>query len=246
MCDTCADAAWESVAGVVGGSDPETVVDSDLVVSWGADLFTTNVHVWPLVEEGRRRGAKLIVVEPRRSRTAERADWHVRVNVGTDAALALGLMHVLARDGLVDRDCLARATLGFERVEREVLPRFAPARVASITGVPADDVERLARLYGGARAPFIRLGEGMSRSVQGGQAIRAVSLLPGVVGAYAKRGGGALLMTATSFGLDLAAVRKPSGPTTTREVNHSRLGEALLTMADPRSARCTSPPTTPR
>ena len=233
VCDTCADAAWESVAGSVGGSDPETVVDSDLVISWGADLLTTNVHIWPLVEDARRRGAKLVVIEPRRSATAERADWHVRVNVGTDAALALGVMHVLARDGLVDRAYLARETLGFDRLEREVLPRFTPERVAAITGVTVPDIEKLAGLYGRARAPFIRLGEGMSRSTQGGQAIRAVSLLPGVVGAYAKRGGGALLMTATSFGLDLAPIRRPSGPARTREVNHSRLGDALLTMTDP-------------
>jgi anaerobic selenocysteine-containing dehydrogenase len=233
VCDTCADAAWDSVAGPVGGSDPETVVDSDLVIAWGADLLTTNVHIWPLVEEARRRGGQLVVIEPRRSETAARADWHVRVNVGTDAALALGLMHVLARDGLVDRDHIARHTVGFDRVEREVLPRFAPARVAAITGVSATDVERLAHRYGRARAPFIRLGEGMSRSMQGGQAVRAVSLLPGVVGAYAKRGGGAMLMTAASFGLDLAKIRRPSGPAATREVNHSRLGDALLTMKDP-------------
>jgi anaerobic selenocysteine-containing dehydrogenase len=233
VCDTCADAAWESVAGSVGGTDPETVVDSDLVIAWGADLLTTNVHIWPLVEEARRRGAEVIAIEPRRSRTAERADWHLRVNVGTDAALALGVMHVLARDGLVDRDYVARETLGFDRLEREVLPRFTPARVAEITGVVAADVERLAHRYGRARAPFIRLGEGMSRCTQGGQAIRAVSLLPGVIGAYGRRGGGALLMTAAAFGLDLAAVRRPSGPARAREVNHSRLGEALLTMTGP-------------
>ncbi len=233
VCDTCAYDAWDSVAGDVGGNDPESVVDSDLVISWGADLLTTNVHMWPLVEAARHRGATLIVIEPRRSGTAERADWHVRVNVGTDAALALGMMHVLAREGLVDREYVARQTLGFDRLERDVLPRFAPSRVAEITGVATADVERLAWLYGGARAPFIRLGQGMTRLAQGGQAMRAVSLLPGVVGAYAKRGGGAVLGTASTFGFDLAAIRKPSGPATTREVNHSRLGEALLTMKDP-------------
>jgi anaerobic selenocysteine-containing dehydrogenase len=233
VCDTCADAAWDSVAGGIGGSDPESVVDSDLVIAWGADLMTTNVHIWPLVEEARRRGAHVVVIEPRRSRTAERADWHVRVNVGTDAALALGMMHVIARDGLADRAYLARETVGFDRLERDVLPRFTPARVAEITGVPAGDVERLAQTFGRARAPFIRLGEGMSRTLQGGQAIRAVSLLPGVTGAYARRGGGALLMTAASFGLDLGKIRRPSGPASTREINHSRLGDALLTLNDP-------------
>jgi anaerobic selenocysteine-containing dehydrogenase len=231
VCDTCAEAGWDAACGSVGGSDPESVVESDLVISWGADLLTTNLHIWPLVERARAKGAPLVVIEPRRSATAARADWHLRVNVGTDAALALGVMHMLARDGLCDRAYLARETLGFDRLEREVLPRFT--RVAEVTGVSVADLERLARMYGRARAPFIRLGEGMSRCTNGGQAIRAVALLPGVVGAYAKRGGGALLMTATGFGFDASAIRKPSGPAISRMVNHSRLGEALLTMKEP-------------
>jgi anaerobic selenocysteine-containing dehydrogenase len=120
-----------------------------------------------------------------------------------------------------------------ERLEREVLPRFAPGRVSEITGLPVADIERLAHLYGRARAPYIRIGFGMSRSSQGGQAIRAVACLPAVVGAYAKRGGGALLATAGGFGFSFEAVRRPSGPATTRVVNHSRLGQALLEMRDP-------------
>ena len=233
VCDSCAEAGWEAACGSVGGTDPETVVDSDLVIAWGADLMTTNIHFWPLVERAREQGARLVVIEPRRSRTAERADWHLRVNVGTDAALALGVMHVLARDGLCDRGYLARETAGFDRLEREVLPRFAPERVAAITGVSAADLERLAHMYGRARAPFIRLGEGMSRCTQGGQAIRVVALLPGVVGAYERQGGGALLMTVPGFGIDPSALRRPSGPAQTRLVNHSRLGEALLALTDP-------------
>ncbi len=233
VCDSCAEAGWDAACGSVGGADPETVEQSDLIIAWGADLMTTNVHIWPFVERARSRGATLVVIEPRRSATAERADWDLRVKVGTDAALALGLMHVLARDGLANRDYLARKTLGFDKVEREVLPRFSPERVAAITGVSATDLVRLAHLYGKARAPFIRLGEGMSRSHQGGQAIRTVALLPGVVGAYDKPGGGALLMTAPTFGFDASPIRKPSGPAQTRTVNHSRLGEALLTMKDP-------------
>ena len=185
MCDSCAEAGWDAACGSVGGADPETVVHSDLIVSWGADLMTTNVHFWPLVERARQAGAKLVVIEPRRSRTAERADWHLRVNVGSDAALALGVMHVLARDGLCDRDYLAR---------RDARLRAAGARGAAALRPRArgGDHRRRRRptssgwrtLYGRARAPFIRLGEGMSRSLQGGQAIRAVALLPGVVGAY--------------------------------------------------------------
>ena len=233
VCDSCSGAAWEATLGDVGGADPESVVDSDLIVVWSADLVTTAVHSWAKVEEARRAGATLVVVDPRRSRTAAQADWHVSPRVGTDAALALGLMHVLARDGLADRPYIARHTLGFDRLEGEVLPRFSPERVESITGVARGDVERLAHQYGRARAPFIRIGFGMSRSAQGGQATRAVALLPGVTGAYARRGGGALLATASGFGLDFAPLRRPSGPAQTRLVNHSRLGEALLTLREP-------------
>jgi len=233
VCDSCSDEAWDATLGAVGGADPETVLQSDLVIAWSADLVTTNVHFWAKVEEARRNGTALVVIDPRRSRTAAQADWHLAPRIGTDAALALGVMHVLVRDELCDRAYIARETAGFECLEREVLPRFSPAQTEAFTGIPAADVERLARMYGTARAPFIRLGWGMSRSVQGGQAIRAVALLPGVTGAYARPGGGALLATSASFGFSLDAIRKPSGPETTRTVNHSRLGEALLHLDSP-------------
>ena len=233
ICDTCADVAWEMTCGPVGGADPEAMIHSDLIVSWSADLVTTAVHAWAKTEEVRAQGAKLVVIDPRRSRTAARADWHVAPRVGTDAALALGLMHVLVRDKLADREYLGRQTVGFDRLEREVLPRFAPDRVATATGLPAADIERLAHLYGRARAPYIRIGFGMSRSAQGGQAVRAVACLPAVVGAYGKLGGGALLATVGGFGFSFEAVRRPSGPAATRLVNHSRLGHALLELRDP-------------
>ena len=233
VCDSCSIAAWNATLGPVGGTDPESVVHSDLVVSWGCDLVTTNVHFWAKVAAERQRGLKVVVIDPRRSRTANSADWHIPIRIGTDAALALGLMHILVRDGLCDRAYIAEHTVGFERVEREVLPRFGPERVASITGLPVADIERLAALYGRARASFIRLGEGMTRLAQGGQALRAVALLPGVTGAYARPGGGALLYTGDFFGLNTDAVCEPSGPVATRTVNHLRLGQALLELDDP-------------
>jgi anaerobic selenocysteine-containing dehydrogenase len=233
VCDTCCETAWDLTVGPVGGADPESVVHSDLIISWGADLMATNVHLWAKVEEVRKKGVPIIVIDPRRSRTAQRADWHIPIRIGTDAALALGVMHILVRDGLCDRGYLASHTLGFERVEAEVLPRFAPSRVAEITGLTVADVERLAAMYGRAPRSFIRIGEGMTRLAHGGQALRAVALLPGVTGAYGRPGGGALLLTAASCDLNYGALRKPSGPAATRPVNHLRLGEALLEMRDP-------------
>jgi anaerobic selenocysteine-containing dehydrogenase len=233
VCDTCAEAAWDATLGPVGCADPEAVVDADLVIAWSADLVTTNVHFWAKVEEARRRGATLVVIDPRRSRTAERADGHLAPRIGTDAALALGVMHVLVRDGLADRGYLARETVGFERLEREVLPRFSPDRTAEITGIAPAEVERLAHRYGRSRRSVIRLGTGMSRHRHGGQAIRAVALLPGVTGAYATPGAGIVFATAGGMGFDFTAIRRPSGPAETREVNHAKLGEALLELRDP-------------
>ncbi len=234
VCDTCCETAWEMTVGPVGGADPESVVHSDLVVSWGADLAATNVHFWALAEAQKKsRGMPIVVIDPRRTRSAKAADLYLPIRIGTDAALALGVMHILVRDGLADRDYIAKHTLGFDTVEHDVLPRFTPARTAEITGLSVADIETFAAMYGNAKAALIRLGEGMTRLANGGQALRTVVLLPGVSGHYAVKGGGALLLTAASCDLNYAAVRKPSGPATARMVNHLRLGEELLNMKEP-------------
>ena len=234
VCDTCCEVAWDMTIGPVGGADPQSVVHSDLVLSWGADLAATNVHFWALCEEGKKqRGMKIVVIDPRRTRSAKAADLYLPIRIGTDAALALGIMHILVRDGLADRDYIAKKTLGFDKVERDVLPKFPPKRVAEITGLKVEDIETLAAMYGKAKAALIRLGEGMTRLAAGGQALRSVTLLPGVTGHYDVKGGGALLLTAASCDLNYNAVRKPSGPATSRMINHLRLGEELLNMKDP-------------
>jgi len=234
VCDTCCETAWDVTVGPIGGADPEDVVHSDLVISWGADLAATNVHFWALAEERKKKhGVPIVVIDPRRTRSAKAADLYLPIRIGTDAALALGIMHILVRDKLANRDYIARHAHGFEKVEREILPKFPPDRVAEITGLAVADIEKLAALYGKAKAALIRLGEGMTRLTHGGQALRTVALLPGVSGHYAVRGGGALLLTAASCDLNYGAVRRPSGPSATRSVNHLRLGEELLNMKDP-------------
>jgi anaerobic selenocysteine-containing dehydrogenase len=235
VCDTCCEEAWNVTVGPAAGADPESVDDSDLIVSWGADLVATNVHFWARAERAQKRGVKIVVIDPRRSRTARQADCHLQIRIGTDAALALGVMHILARDGLVDRAYIAARTSGFDRLEAEVLPRFTPAYTAEVTGLAVGDVEAFAAMYGAARRSFIRLGEGMTRLARGGEALRAVALLPGVTGAYGRRGGGALLLTTAIYELNFDAVRNPTGAAAdaTRTVNHLRLGDALLNLRDP-------------
>jgi anaerobic selenocysteine-containing dehydrogenase len=233
VCDSCCETAWDLTLGPVGGADPESVAEADLIISWGCDLKAVNVHFWQKAEQRQKQGVKIIVIDPRRTRTAQSADWHIPIKIGTDAALAIGIVHILVRDGKCDEAYLAEHTLGFDRWKTEVVPLFPPARVAEITGLAVDDVERLAALYGAAQRSFIRIGEGMTRLARGGQALRAVACLPAVTGAYGRRGGGALLLAAGSIDLNFTSISKPSGPAQTRQVNHSLLGEALLTMRDP-------------
>src|SRR6185437_7418012 len=142
VCDSCSEAAWDATVGPIGGADPESIDHSDLVIAWGADLMATNVHFWTRLETIRKhRRLPLIVIDPRRTRCAQQADWYIPIRIGTDAALALGIMHILVRDNLADRDYIAAQTLGFDRVERDVLPRFPPARTAEITGIAVADIE---------------------------------------------------------------------------------------------------------
>ena len=233
VCDSCADAAWAATVGDIGGADPESVHSSDLIVSWSSDLHATNVHLWAAIEKRRAAGVKLVVIDPRRTRSARVADLWLPVRIGTDSALALGVMHILVREGKADREYLARHTLGFDQVEREVLPRFTPEATAAITGLAISDIETFAKWYGEAKTSFIRIGFGLSRLTDGGQNLRTVALLPGVTGAYGRYGGGALLATTAGFELNYNALRKPSGPEETRMINHLKLGEALRELNDP-------------
>ena len=163
VCDSCCETAWYATLGPVGGADPESVAESDLIISWGCDLKAVNVHFWQKAEQRQKQGVKLIVIDPRRTRTAQSADWHIPIRIGTDAALAIGIVHILVRDGKCDEAYLAQHTLGFDRWKTEVVPQFPPARVAEVTGLSVEDVERLAALYGAAQRSFIRIGEGMTR-----------------------------------------------------------------------------------
>ncbi len=234
VCDTCNGEAWDAVVGTGMGTDPERVSDSDLIISWGANLDSTNVHLLPLINKARERGARLIVIDVWRTRTARHADWFIPIRVGTDTALALGIAHVLQREGLTDQAYIERLVEGYDDWARDVLPRYAPDVVSDITGIAASDVEALAVAYGRAVAPFIRMGQGLSRHAGGGTAVRAIACLPGLVGAWQYPGGGALLGTAGAYNFNFAAVRRPDlMPKPTRTLNMVRFGQALQTWQAP-------------
>jgi len=202
-------------------------VHARLVVAWGANIVSSNVHLWPFVEEARRRGARLVTVDPFRSKTAEKSDLHIAPLPGTDAALALGMMHVIFRDGLEDRDYLARHAVGHEDL-RERARRWTPQRTAATTGLEAEAIEGLAREYATTRPSAIRMNYGLNRHAGGGMAVRTIACLPAVVGAWRDAGGGALLSTSGSFPVDSEALERPDlVPPGTRTLNMSRLGRIL-------------------
>jgi anaerobic selenocysteine-containing dehydrogenase len=234
VCDSTAEAGWAYSVGDTPGTDPETIVDSDLILCWGANVVSVNVHMVPFIDDARRRGARLVVVDPYRTRTARRADWHLMPRIGSDSALALGLMHVIVRDCLHDAAYIAAHTVGFDRLRDEVLPSYAPDRVAGIAGIAPEDVERLAQLYARARSPFLRIGQGMTRNNHGGMAVRTVALLPALVGSWGKPGAGAHMSTGGAYQFDVNAIHRPDLlPRPTREINHSLLGRSLLELNDP-------------
>src|SRR6185312_2544206 len=174
------------------GADPEGIPRSDLVLLWGTNTLTANPHLWPFVLEARERGAKIIAIDPIRTRTAAQCDDWIGIRPGTDAALALGMMHVLLERGLEDRGFIDAHTLGFEQL-RERVREYPPERVAEITGVPAERIVALGEMYGRANAAFIRVNYGLQRHAGGGMAVRTIACLPALSGHWRRPGGGVQL-----------------------------------------------------
>ncbi len=227
ICASAGAAGWKATVGRSVGLDPEAIVHARLILAWGANVVSSNVHLWPFVEEARRRGAALVTIDPYRSRTAEKSDRHVAPLPGTDAALALGMMHVVFRDGLEDRDYLERHATGVAEM-RARAAEWTPERAAATTGVPAAEIEWLARAYATTRPSAIRLNYGLNRHAGGGMAVRTIACLPAVVGAWRDTGGGALLSTSGFFPVDEEALQRPDlAPPGTRTLNMSQLGRLL-------------------
>ena len=233
ICGSAAQAGFAASMGDIPTTDIETSVKSDLILIWGSNTLTTNLHAWPFFLKARRRGALIVVIDPYRNRTAEKADLHLKPRPGTDAALALGIMHVLIREGLTDEEFIRKHTLGFEALKARA-QAYPLSRVEKITGIPAAQIEDLARRYGRARAPYIRTGWGPARQLKGGMAMRTIALLPGLVGATHKDGGGITRSTASAFAFNMAPIlREDLGPQGMRTVNMVQLGHALTDLNDP-------------
>ncbi len=226
-----------SMAGTVGmrmtvganiGADPEGIPESDLVLLWGTNTLTANPHLWPFVTEARERGATVIAIDPIRTRTAAQCDEWIGIRPGTDAALALGMMHILFERGLEDAEFIAAHTLGIEQL-RERVREYPIERVSAITGIPADTIVSLGERYARSKAAFIRVNYGLQRHHGGGMAVRTIACLPALTGHWRRPGGGVQLSSSASFGFDRRALDRPDLSPPVRTINMIRLGEALTT-----------------
>ncbi|MEO5761098.1 MAG: molybdopterin oxidoreductase family protein [Vicinamibacteria bacterium] len=226
----CSSAGFEGYKAVVGatiGFDPEKVENAKLIIAWGANIISSNVHFWPFVEEARKKGARLIVIDPYRSRTADKADWHIAPLPGTDGALVLAMMNTLFRDGLVDEDYITKYTQGVEGL-RARANEWTPARAAVETGLNVATIEKIAREYGTTRPSAIRVNYGLNRAAGGGNAVRLITCLPALVGDWRHVGGGIQLSSSGTYPLNNNVLARPEMTRAgTRTINMSALGEAL-------------------
>lgn len=232
----CASAGSEALAATYGGKlgmRMEFFAESQLILIWGSNSIASNLHFWRLAQEAKRNGAKLVCIDPRKSETAEKCHEHLQLLPGTDAALALALMHELIVHDWLDHDYIAQHTLGWEALRARAL-EWPPERAAQVCGLPVEQIRQLARDYGTTQPAAIRLNYGMQRVRGGGNAVRAIACLPALVGAWRHRAGGLLLSSSGVSPFNKAALQRPQllGDRRPRTLNMSTIGDVLLHPGD--------------
>ncbi len=245
ICSSAGAAGLQITLGSRLGMDVEAFAQSELIILWGTNPITSNLHLWSRCQEAKRRGAKLIAIDPYRSLSAEKCHQWLPIKPGTDAALALAIMHVLIRENLLDHDYIASYTLGFDALKLRVAD-WTPERAAGICGICANDIEALAIAYGSTKKAAIRLNYGMQRHGGGGMAVRTVSCLPALTGAWREASGGALLSTSGAYPIHSAHLERPDlmprvEGQLPRVINMCELGDALALRSAP-SPRVPLPP----
>jgi anaerobic selenocysteine-containing dehydrogenase len=233
ICATAGAAGCDVTLGTRAMTDPEAAVDCRFIVNWGSNTAVTNIHFWKIEHEARKRGARIVTIDPYRSPTAAKSDWWIPIRPGTDAALALGVMHVIFREGWHDSDYLENHCVGANELRERVMKEYPLARVSRITGLGIEEIERFAREYARSRDLFggpalIRVNYGLQRHGGGGMAVRAIVCLPALTGDWRYPGAGALLSTSKAYTFDDDYLTRPDLiPPGTRTINMVQLAEAL-------------------
>ncbi|GIW81909.1 MAG: molybdopterin containing oxidoreductase [Gemmatales bacterium] len=234
ICATAGAAGSDITLGTRAVTDPYAINHCRYIINWGSNTSVTNMHLWARMHEARRNGARIVTIDPYCSKTAERSDWWVPVRPGTDAALALGMMHIIFREGWEDTDYLRQYCLGGDQLRERVLRDYPPERVAEITSLPVRDIERLAYEYAHTKPSVIRVNYGLQRHFGGGMAVRTITCLPAVVGAWRDPGGGALLSTSKLYPFNNDKLERPDLiPPGTRTLNMTQLAEILNGEIEP-------------
>jgi anaerobic selenocysteine-containing dehydrogenase len=234
ICSPAKDAGWKAVMGDTPAIDPAEMEQSDLVILWGINAAATSIHAMRDAQVARRRGVRVWAIDTYRTPTCESVDEAFIVRPGGDGALALGMMHVMVRDGLADLDFIAVNVLGFDQLADQILPECSPEQISPLCGLPAETIERMARAYAAAKTPFIRLGSGLTRYGNGAMTVRTITCLPAISGAWQRPGGGVFPGTSTGAAFPLHIVTREDFMTTpTRVVSMNQLGHALNELADP-------------
>jgi len=216
------------------GIDPEDTVHSKLMIFWGVNAVSTNMHQITLTQKARKNGAKLVVIDVHKNQTGKMADWFIPILPGTDGALALGIMHILFAENLVNEEFLKEYTVGHEEL-REHVVQYDPETVSNITGVPVDDIYKLARMYGETSPSYIRIGNGFQHHDNGGMATRAIACLPALTGQWLEKGGGAIKSNSGYLLPNTARLQRPEllENKNTRLINMNQIGQALTELDPP-------------
>ncbi|ARA96717.1 MULTISPECIES: molybdopterin-containing oxidoreductase family protein [Geobacillus] len=233
----CSSAGSQGLQYTMGGGfgiDPEETIHAKLIIFWGINAVSTNMHQVILAQKARKNGAKIVVIDVHKNQTGQLADWFIPILPGTDAALALGMMHILFAENLIDDEFLRKYTVGYEEL-REHVVQYDPVTVSNITGVPVEDLYTLARWYGQTTPSFIRIGNGLQHHDNGGMCIRTIACLPALTGQWLVKGGGAIKSNSGYLALNQISLQRPDllKNKHTRIINMNRLGEALLELDPP-------------
>ncbi|MED0678544.1 molybdopterin oxidoreductase family protein [Aneurinibacillus thermoaerophilus] len=233
ICNAAGKAGYMYTLGGGYGTDPEETVHAKLFIFWGCNAVSTNMHQVTLAEKARKNGAQVVVIDVHKNQTGRWADWFIPILPGTDTALALGLMHVLFAENLVDEEFLTAHTVGHEEL-REHVKRYDPETVSAITKVPAEDIYKLARLYGTTSPAFIRIGNGPQHHDNGGMFVRSVACLPALTGQWHIKGGGAIKGNSDYSAVNFQVLQRPDLlKQKTRSINMNQIGEALTELDPP-------------
>ncbi|MGY6215648.1 molybdopterin-containing oxidoreductase family protein [Methylolobus aquaticus] len=227
FCGEGASTAWLLTVGPTAGVDPESYIHSRYIVIWACNSVSTNLHHWHIVKDAQKSGAKVVVIDAYASRTAKEADWHICPKPGTDGALAMALIHSIIAQGLVDQDYVAQYTIGYAELAERAKDR-TPEWASAITGVSADDIRTLARELATVQPAAIRIGVALERHQGGGQAIRAVTCIPALTGAWRHVGGGMTQFSVWEHPYKFDVICRPDLiPKGTRIVSNLQIGRAL-------------------